>query len=58
MDWHDVDEDKMAICNIGGVWNRGNDVGIACRELYAISAFAIDSVASSTVEILILYGFS
>jgi len=54
-DNHIVDEDLMSISVVGGGHNVHSTEGLFDRELSADST-ATGLVASSTVEILILYG--
>ena len=46
----------MTIAGYGGYWQTAADAGIACRHAYAEPTASWNIVASSTVEILILYG--
>ena len=57
-DNHDVDEDLTTIPYCGGRWTYESRVGIAGRAMDNISSSAYPTAASSTVEILILYGYS
>ena len=59
-DWHDVDEESMTISLHGGEWLAGSWTGVTYRFVTTISDVydSYGSVASSTVEILILYGWT
>ena len=55
-DGHNVDEDLRAIPIQGGRWHEEDQAGVTCRNLCDAPTSSWGHVASSTVEILILYG--
>ena len=55
-DQHNVDEDLTVIVNYGGGWAHTTYAGVTCRSMDNPPDL-LDLVASSTVEILILYGW-
>ena len=57
-DFHYVDEDLMTITLHGGFWRDRDWAGIADRDAVNRPSDLSYSVASSTVEIFKLYGFS
>ena len=57
-DWHDVDEDVMTIASHGCHRNMDSWAGVICRDAQYIPTDFGGYAASSTVEILILYGCS
>ena len=57
-DEHDVDEDLRTILIQGGNWPGTAMEGVVFRDMQRENFYHADGVASSTVEILILYGYS
>ena len=57
-DNHDVDEDMPTIPYCGGRWTYESRDGVVCRAMDNNSSSAYPAVASSIVEILILFGWA
>ena len=55
-DYHDVDEGSKTIDRLGGRWSDNVGVGVVLRQMYDSPSYTAGTVASSTVEILILFG--